>query len=109
MNHDIQQKNNGFQTFLEVRNDDLSNAAFSLLNLLHQPSGDRNNPETPEFPWDMALIGPLLDAAENILQDKSFSSCYPYYEDEIPCYQTESCKHSDCVFRQSQTEQDNIK
>ncbi|RFZ77605.1 hypothetical protein DS742_17470 [Lacrimispora amygdalina] len=109
MNPDIQQTSDCFHTFLENRNDDLSNAAFSLLALLHQPSGDRDNPETPEFPWNMALIGPLLDTAEKILQDGSFSSCYPYYEEDIPCYRTNSCHNCDCVFRQTQPVQDDIK
>lgn len=94
-----------FQTFLDERNDELDNAAFCLLALLCQQYGHGDILEAGEFPWDMALIGPLLDAAEKILSGKSFGYCHPFYEDEVPCYQTKSCPYRDCVFLRPPGEQ----
>lgn len=104
MNSNMQDKEH-FQSFLAERNDELDHAAFCLLALLCQQCGHGDLLEGGEFPWDMAKIGPLLDAAKSILDDDSFAYCHPFYEDEVPCYQTTSCNYCDCIFHQPQAEQ----
>ena len=42
----------------------------------------------------MEIIGELVDAAEEIIQEKAGHTCHPFYCDSIPCYQTGDCKIS---------------
>ena len=90
---------NYFESFLEKRNDLLDNLAYQLLWLLTQPGTEQTEAVLSEFPWDMSLIGPLLETAESLLQKAGFSTCYPYYgENEIPCIHTSLCQHPNCPF-----------
>jgi hypothetical protein len=49
----------------------------------------------------MEIIGELVDAAEEIIQEKAGHTCHPFYSDSIPCYQTGDCKNQYCAFLQT--------
>lgn len=86
-----------FESFLEKRNNLLDNLAYQLLWLLTQPGTEQTEAVLSEFPWDMSLIGPLLETAESLLQKAGFSTCYPFYgENEIPCIHADQCQHPVC-------------
>lgn len=88
-----------FESFLEKRNNLLDSLAYQLLWLLTQPKTEQMEAVLSEFPWDMSLIGPLLETAESLLQKAGFSTCYPFYgENEIPCIHAEQCQHPSCPF-----------
>lgn len=88
---------NHFESFLERRNDLLDSLAYQLLWLLTQPGVEQTETMLSEFPWDMSLIGPLLETAESLLQKAGFSTCYPFYgENEIPCIHAGQCQHPGC-------------
>lgn len=88
-----------FESFLEKREDILDYAAYRFLWLLSSPCLDPDTPVDEKFPWDMSMIGPLLDAAEEILQETQYPSCHPYHDgEEMPCYQTNDCNHNNCPF-----------
>lgn len=90
---------NHFESFLEKRSDLLDNLAYQLLWLLTKPETEQPENTPPEFPWEMSLIGPLLETAESLLQKAGFSTCYPFYgEDEVPCIHADQCRHPGCPF-----------
>lgn len=89
---------NHFEPFLEKRNELLDGLAYQLLWLLTQPEAELTETVLSEFPWDMSLIGPLLETAESLLRKAGFSTCYPFYgENEIPCIHADQCRHPDCT------------
>ena len=94
-----------FDGFLIDRNDKLEQIAHDLL--WHMTHPDKEAPETNEDYklYDMAQIGPLLDAAEEILDNAGISTCRPYYvENEEPCYLSGTCSFTPCPMCESQTE-----
>lgn len=91
---------NNFESFLERRNDLLDNMAYQILWILTRPETEQTEIVSSKFPWDMSLIGPLLETAESLLQKAGFSTCYPFYgEDEIPCIHAGLCQHPNCPLR----------
>ena len=86
-----------FDNFLTERNDELDNAAYELalkmLGLNNQP--DRET----AFPWNMEIIGAMLESAQDILEEHGYAACWPYYEDDVPCCQTAACKKTDCLLK----------
>lgn len=88
-----------FEFFLEKRNDAVENAAYQFLLLLRQAEAADDSEAI--LPWNMELIGKLMDSAEAILHDASYTSCWPYNEDDIPCFQTDSCQNPNCPFHQA--------
>lgn len=86
-----------FDDFLAERNDELDNAAYGLaltmLGLDNQP--DRET----AFPWNMEIIGAMLENTQDILKEHGYAVCWPYHEDEVPCCQTASCKKADCLLK----------
>ncbi|WP_455436350.1 hypothetical protein [Hungatella hathewayi] len=86
-----------FDNFLVERNDVLDNAAYGLaLKML----GLDNQPDSESaFPWDMEIIGAMLESAQDILKEHGYAVCWPYHEDDVPCCQTASCKKADCLLK----------
>lgn len=85
-----------FDDFLAERNDALDNAAYGLaLKML----GLGNCPDSETaFPWNMEIIGAILESSEKILKTHGFVVCWPYYEGGKPCYQT-ACKKAICLLK----------
>lgn len=69
---------NHFEPFLEKRNELLDGLAYQLLWLLTQPEAELTETVLSEFPWDMSLIGPLLETAESLLQKLVFQPVIPF-------------------------------
>lgn len=88
-----------FDNFLVERNDDLDNSAYNLalkmLDLDNQPDHET------AFPWNMEIIGAMLESAQEILGEHGYAVCWPYYEEEVPCCQTASCAKTDCLLKGS--------
>ena len=86
-----------FDDFLVERNDELDNAAYDLalkmLDLDNQPDHET------AFPWNMEIIGAMLESAQEILEEHGFAVCWPYHEDDVPCCQSATCKKTICSLK----------
>lgn len=91
--------NTKFESFWVERNDEVENVAHQFLLLLRQAETVDDTEKV--LPWNMELIGKLVEDAVSILRDASYSSCWPYNEDNVPCFQTDSCQNPNCPFRQA--------
>lgn len=86
-----------FESFLTERNDVLDEAAHALLWRITHPDTESPETDADEKLYDMAQIGPLLDAAEEILENAGINTCRPYYvENEVPCYRSGACSFTPC-------------
>ena len=87
-----------FEHFLVERNDELDNAAYDLalkmLMINNQPDCE------PVFPWNMEIIGAMLESTLEILEEHGYAVCWPYHEDDVPCYQTATCKKAACSLKE---------
>lgn len=91
-----------FESFLAGRNDVLEETAHVLLWHMTHPNAEPSEAGGDYKLYDMAQIGPLLDAAEEILEGAGHAVCYPYYgEQEKPCYLTGECGFSPCPMCES--------
>lgn len=86
-----------FDDFLVQRNDELDNGAYELALKMLCLENLPNN-ET-KFPWNMEIIGALLESTQNILEEHGYAVCWPYHEEDVPCYQTAACKKPDCLLK----------
>ncbi len=77
-----------FESFLCARNSCLSDLAYELGNAICRK----------EVEYDMAWVGPIIDAAEAIMQSHGYDTCYPFYEENCPCYEGSDCDRSRCAF-----------
>lgn len=87
------QKNN-FNNFLLFKGDEIDNAAYALAVALLRTSSEQSNEEI--MAWDMAVIAPIIESAKAELEKSGRSVCWPYYEDEIPCYKSNTCRNKHC-------------
>lgn len=91
-----------FEEYLTEKGDLIDNAAYALaLALVRKNLFDEDE---ALLPWDMNFIAEISEAAEDILRQKGFLPCHPYYEsteegEETPCYYTDSCKDPCCPFK----------
>ena len=95
-----------FEDYLCNRNDAIDNAAYQLIGVLtaEDPGASlEDDPATPN--WDMAIIGEVVDAVKEIIQEKAGHTCHPFYCDSIPCYQTGDCKNQYCAFLQTDSKE----
>lgn len=84
-----------FEDYLCNRNDAIDNAAYQLICAMTAQDHNEPKEDDPAVPdWNMEIIGELVDAAEEIIQEKAGHTCHPFYCDSIPCYQTGDCKIS---------------
>lgn len=82
-----------FENLLCERGDIIDNAVYKMLLEI------TGKPES-ELPWDMAMIGPIADAAQSTLASHGVHICRPYYaDDEIPCYKVHNCECPACPMR----------
>lgn len=89
--------NRDFEDFLIERNDELDNAAYELtLNMLCLDSRHDNE---RKFPWNMEIIGSILEHTQQLLEAHGYPACWPYHENDMPCYQTASCKKEGCLMK----------
>ena len=95
-----------FEDYLCERNDTIDNAAYQLIGVLTAEDPGASLEDDPAVPdWNMEIIGELVDAAEEIIQEKAGHTCHPFYCDSIPCYQTGDCKNQYCAFLQTDSKE----
>jgi len=87
-----------FETFLTAKNDRIDNAAYQLACALAAKEAE---PNEDALEWDMAYIGEIVEAAEQVLKEHGFNTCYPFYEgdDRTPCYCGKDCTAADCPLK----------
>lgn len=76
-----------FEDYLCDRNDLIDNTSYDLICALTAKNHHGDQEEdigTPD--WDMKIIGEVVDAVEEVLQEKVGHTCHPYYCEETPCY-----------------------
>lgn len=93
-------KRQSFEDFLVERNDELDNAAHELALLML--SANSTPLEGSEFPWNMEIIGAILESIKSILEERGYLTCWPYHENETPCMDTDSCKYEHCPLKHGQ-------
>lgn len=87
-----------FEAYLTKKNDEIDLAAHALLFALIRT--DTQTTETADvIPRDMAILAPIIEAAEYELIKTGHQVCHPYYEDETECYKTGTCNNSLCPLR----------
>ena len=93
----MQAKNKNFENYLCEKTDLIYNAAQELIAALMAVNTKGNSPR-PE--WNMENIGPIADAAEEILIANGLFCCHPYFDgdDRVMCYQTDGCTNPKCPF-----------
>ena len=95
-----------FEDYLCNRNDAIDNAAYQLICAMTAQDHNEPKEDDPAVPdWNMEIIGELVDAAEEIIQEKAGHTCHPFYCDRIPCYQTGDCKNQYCAFLQTDSKE----
>lgn len=90
-----------FDDLLCEKGDVIDNAAYALAAALVGVD-DPTGPDAEQtIPWDMAYIGEIVDAAEEILKRHGYETCHPFNTgDETPCYQTDECSTKNCPMKQ---------
>ena len=81
---------------LQQGRDEIDNAAYALAVALLRTHPDQTNEEI--LPWDMSIIAPIIESAQEELERSGRQTCRPYYEEEVSCSRTGSCKNKRCYF-----------
>ena len=89
--------NESFEDYLLSKGDEIDNAAYALAAALLRT--DPAQKAEAILPWDMAIIGPLVDEAKALLENAGRLCCYPYFEDDLCCSQTGVCRKKGCPFK----------
>lgn len=85
-----------FEHFLEFKADEIDNAAYALIVALLRTHPEQSYEEI--LSWDMSVIGAVVEDAKSTLEKMGKQTCFPYYEEEICCFRTASCKTATCYF-----------
>lgn len=93
----VMNKRQNFEDFLVARNDVLDNAAHELAMLMLSANGTPL--EDDQFPWDMEIIGAILESIKSILEEEGYQICWPHHENTEPCIDTDSCKYEGCPLK----------
>lgn len=83
-----------FKDYLLFKGDEIDNAAYALAIALLRISPEQSNEEI--MPWDMAVIAPIIESAKTALEGAGKSVCWPYYENDIPCFKCKTCRNKHC-------------
>lgn len=87
---------NDFERYLEYKGDEIDNAAYALVASLLRTHPDQKNEDV--LPWDMSVIAPIVEAAQEKLKQIGRQTCWPYFEEALECHRTGSCKNKRCYF-----------
>lgn len=91
-----------FEDYLISRGDLIDNSAYQLAVAFCKT--DVNLADEYVLPWNMEIIGAINDAVQGILKDDGLLGCWPYNEDETPCYLADSCSKKGCPFKRGRDE-----
>ncbi len=86
-----------FEDHLIRKGDEIDNAAYALAIALLRTSPEQSRDEI--LPWNMSVIAPVVDGATEALKNAVKVVCRPYYEDEIPCHETDTCSNQNCFMK----------
>lgn len=89
-----------FEDYLEKRNDIIDNLSYQLAVTFCKI--DTGLADEDVLPWDMAVIGAINEAVEGILHAHGSSTCWPYNDNDIPCFLTDSCTTKGCPLKISE-------
>lgn len=78
-----------FEDYMLEQNAKIDEAAYTLLSMLAISNYFERNAGVAMYP---------IDAAEAALRDIGIDACYPYHENEVPCYRSASCGNKHCPF-----------
>lgn len=67
---------NDFERYLECKGDEIDNAAYALAVALLRTHPDQTDEEV--LPWDMAIIAPIIESAQEELERSGKQTCWPY-------------------------------
>lgn len=87
---------NDFERYLEYKGDEIDNAAYALAVALLRTHSDQKNEDV--LPWDMSVIAPIVEAAQEKLKQMGRQTYWPYFEEALECHRTGSCKNKRCYF-----------
>lgn len=87
---------NDFERYLECKADEIDNAAYALAVALLRTHPDQADEEV--LRWDMAILAPIIESAQEELERSGKLTCRPYYEEGVRCTRTDSCKNRRCYF-----------
>lgn len=97
--HRENEKRKKFSNFLLLKNDEIDNEAFGLINALTM----KKIGETVE--WDVEIIGEVVDVVKDVLSKKCFGVCHPFYTNgKTPCYESDDCGLENCRFKKESEE-----
>ena len=65
-----------FERYLECKGDEIDNAAYGLAVALLRTHPDQTDEEV--LPWDMAIIAPIIESAQEELERSGKQTCWPY-------------------------------
>lgn len=89
-----------FEDFLIAQNDELEQTAYELLWRMTHPGADVSEMDDAREDFGIAQIGPLVEAAEDILQAGNTHCCHPYFDDSnTPCFLAGDCRFSPCPMK----------
>ena len=77
-----------FEDYMLEQNAKVDEAAQTLLSVL----------AISNIEWNAGVAMYPIDAAEAALRDVGIDACYPYHENEVPCYRSASCGNKHCPF-----------
>lgn len=98
---------NDFERYLECKGDEIDNAAYALAVALLRTHPDQTDEEV--LPWDMAIIAPIIESAQEELERSGKQTCcLIYYEEEAQCNRTRSCKNKRCYFSEDKGGSDTV-
>lgn len=90
-------KRQRFEAFLIERNDELDNITHELALLMLSANGVPLSES--DFPWNMEIISAILESTKITLEDHGYLTCWPYNENDTPCFDTDSCRYESCPFK----------
>ena len=79
MNH-----KNDFERYLEYKSNEIDNAAYALAIALQRTHPDQKNEDV--LSWDISVIVPIVEAAEEELKRMGRQTCWPYFEEALECH-----------------------
>ena len=92
-----------FERFLTARNDVLEEAVYVLLWHMAHPDEEPSDANIDDRFCYQDRIGPVLNAAEELLENARINTCRPYYvDDEVPCYLSGTCFFAPCPMCESE-------
>ena len=67
---------NDFDRSLACKGDEFANAAYALAVALLRTHPDQTHAAV--LPWDMAIIAPIIESAQEELERSGKQTCWPY-------------------------------